>query len=84
MKRVKVSELKTECYSILKKVEKTKEPILITRKGKPVAKIVPTSIDDKKSWLGCMASTGKIVGDITSPILDEWEWEVLKKESNHD
>jgi antitoxin (DNA-binding transcriptional repressor) of toxin-antitoxin stability system len=61
------------------KVEKTKESILITRNGKPVAKIVSTSIDDKKSWLGCMASTGKIVGDITSPVVEEREWEVLKK-----
>ena len=71
MERIKVSELKTDCYPILKKVEKKKEPILITRKGKPVAKIVPTSIDDKNSWLGCMASMGKIVGDISEKLVIE-------------
>ncbi|MEI7934770.1 MAG: hypothetical protein WCH30_06925 [Chlorobiaceae bacterium] len=37
------------------------------RKGKFLAKTVPLSFYEKKSWLGCMAGTGRIVGDITSP-----------------
>ena len=77
METVKISELKMDCYSILKKVEQTKEGILITRKGKAIAKIIPSSSNG--SWLGSMASTGEIVGDIVSPVVEAGEWEVLKE-----
>ena len=34
---------------------------------------------DKSVWLGCMVGTGEIVGDIVSPVIEENEWEVLRK-----
>jgi antitoxin (DNA-binding transcriptional repressor) of toxin-antitoxin stability system len=46
-------------------------PLVITKRGKPVAKLVP--IDDKPIDLfGYMAGTIKICGDIISPIDEEW------------
>jgi hypothetical protein len=39
---------------------------------------VDTASRDNLSWLGCMAGTGEIVGDIISPVIEAEEWEVMK------
>jgi antitoxin (DNA-binding transcriptional repressor) of toxin-antitoxin stability system len=48
-------------------------PIIITKRGTPVAKVVPVT-SKKQDLFGFMAGELKIVGDIESPVvpLDEW------------
>jgi hypothetical protein len=67
MEIINISHLQKNCNAILEKVNHLDESVLICRKGKFLAKTVPLSFYEKKSWLGCMAGTGRIVGDITSP-----------------
>jgi prevent-host-death family protein len=43
MKQVAISEFKAKCLSLLEQVQKTKQPISVTRFGKPIAEIVPAS-----------------------------------------
>jgi len=43
MKQVAISEFKAKCLSLLEQVQKTKQPIRVTRFGKPSAEIVPAS-----------------------------------------
>lgn len=70
MKEVAISEFKANCLVLLKQVQKTKKPIRITRYGKPVADVVPTAPAAKKrSWLGSMAGTAEILGEIVSPVI---------------
>jgi len=53
-------------------VAQQRTPLVITKRGKPIAKLVP--IDDKPIDLfSYMAGTIKICGDIISPI-DDLEW----------
>jgi prevent-host-death family protein len=76
MKEVAISEFKAKCLGILEEVRKTRKPIRVTRFGQPVAEVVPPAPQERpKSWLGCMAGTMKIVGDIVGPTgsLDDWE-----------
>ena len=76
MKEVAISEFKAKCLGMLEQVRKTRKPIRITRFGQPVAEIVPPTVQPRpKSWLGCMAGTIEIVGDIVGPTgsLDDWE-----------
>jgi prevent-host-death family protein len=76
MKEVAISEFKAKCLGMLEEVRKTRKPIRVTRFGKPVAEIVPPSPEKRpKTWLGCMAGTMKIVGDIVGPTgsLDDWD-----------
>jgi hypothetical protein len=48
------------------------------RFGDPVAEVVPPAANPKKKrWLGSMAGTEQIVGDIVSPAGDQQDWEVL-------
>jgi prevent-host-death family protein len=76
---ISISEFKATCLALLKKVKRTGQPILVTRKGEPIAQVVPPPPPKKGgSWLGSFHSSGKIVGDIVAPATDEHDWEALK------
>lgn len=76
---ISISKFKATCLSLLDQVNKTGQPILVTKKGKPIAQVVPPPKPKKPaSWLGTFRSTGKIKGDIVSPVLSASDWEVLK------
>jgi prevent-host-death family protein len=78
MKEVAISEFKAKCLALLEQVRRTRQPIRITRHGKPVAEVIPpTAVVDRASWIGSMKDS-KIIGDIISPAEDEDEWEALR------
>jgi len=80
METIAISKFKATCLAVLEKVRKTHKPILVTRFGKPVAEVVPPrAADHSGPWLGSMAGTGRIRGDIIAPALTESSWEVLKR-----
>jgi prevent-host-death family protein len=74
MKEIAISVFKAKCLGILEEVRKTRKPIRITRFGKPVAEVVPSSPATPRR-LGSMVGTGKILGDIVGPTgsWDDWE-----------
>ena len=74
MEEMQISVFKAKCLAVLERVGKTGKPVLVTRFGQPVAQIVPPPSGD---WLGAMAGTGQILGDLTAPVLDPEEWEAL-------
>lgn len=77
---VPISKFKATCLALLDKVKKTGKPILVTRRNEPIALITPPPKPQQPAcWLGMFQSSGKIVGDIISPVLDESEWEVLER-----
>jgi prevent-host-death family protein len=76
MKEIAISEFKAKCLGILDQVRKTRRPIRVTRFGEPVAEVVPPSPGSRPAnWLGCMAGTARIKGDIVGPIGSEEDWE---------
>lgn len=78
MKEVAISEFKAKCLALLDQVQKTKKPIRVTRRGKPVAEVVPPSQNSARDWIGSMKGKSKILGDIISPATGESDWEVLR------
>jgi len=57
---------------MLEEVRKTKEPILITKFGRPVAEIVPPSSNQQcRSWLGSMEGEIQFLEDIVAPVFEE-------------
>jgi prevent-host-death family protein len=78
METVSAAHFKATCLALLDKVERTGKPIRVTKRGKPVAQLVPVTPPGKRPIMGCMKGTGKIVGDIVSPAMDPSNWNVLK------
>jgi len=72
---IKASEFKAKCLALLDEVERTGEPLVITKKGKPVANVVPHK-PPKRNLIGALKGRVEILGDIISPI--DVEWEALK------
>jgi prevent-host-death family protein len=79
MIEVSISEFKAKCLALLEQVRRTRQPIRITRHGKPIAEVVPPSpVEDRSAWMGSMKGKMEILGDIISPAADEDEWEALR------
>ena len=54
-------------------VQKYHKEIVITKFGKPVAKLVPADEKKPKSPFGFLKGVGVIKGDIVAPIGVKWE-----------
>ncbi len=77
MKKMAAGEFKAHCLSVMDNVQKSKEPVLITKRGKAVAKLVPVE-ESPREFLGRLEGAVKIVGDIESPIEPPEAWEILR------
>ena len=71
MKKIAAGEFKARCLALMEDVRSTREPLVITKRGKPVAKLVPAD-EDKDDFIGRLEGVFRVVGDIESPI-DGWE-----------
>jgi len=79
VEEISISEFKAKCSAILKNVRRTRMPVRVTRFGKPVAEIVPsTAVMDRSKWIGSMKDSTEILGNIISPANDEDEWESMR------
>jgi len=72
MKYMPAGTFKARCLAVMKKVQATGEPVIVTKRGTPVVKVVPVQ-PEKMDIFGFMTGKIKIVGDIESPIPVEWE-----------
>ncbi len=64
---IKASEFKAKCLALLDEVERTGEPVVITKNGKPVAELAPHHSSSSKA-LGLLKDRLFVTGDIISPI----------------
>ena len=78
-RKVAISEFKTKCLSLLDEVSKTKTPLRVTRRGEAIADVVPASLDTaERSWIGSMAGSMEITGDIVSSVIETEQIEALQ------
>ena len=74
-KIVKASEFKAKCLALMDEVQRTGRSVVITKRGEPVADLVPHRLA-KPNVRGIWKGKVEIIGDIMSPI--DVEWEALK------
>jgi prevent-host-death family protein len=65
-------EFKAKCLKLLDEVQRQRKQVIITKRGKPVAKLVPVT-ERSARFIGSMRGTMDILGDIVSPIDVKWE-----------
>ena len=76
---IAVSKFKATCLAVIERVRTTGKPIVVTRRGEPIAEVVPPSPATRESsWLGSMRGTVRYIGDIVSPASDPEDWEALR------
>jgi prevent-host-death family protein len=73
MKTISASEFRARCSAVVDEVHSTRAPVLITKRGKPVAQLVPAGKPGK--FIGRLKGVFKIVGDIESPVDPPEAWE---------
>jgi len=71
MKRMAAGTFKARCLAIMKQVHSTGEPVIVTKRGAPIVKVVPIR-NEKDDIFGFLKDELMIVGDIESPIPVEW------------
>ncbi len=74
MKTIPAGEFKTHCLSIMDDVRKSRQPVLITKKGVAVAKLVPVE-STERDLFGCLTGTIEILGDVEAPVVAPAAWE---------
>jgi prevent-host-death family protein len=77
MKRMAAGSFKAHCLAVMDEVQSKRETVLITKHGRPVAKLVPVS-DDADDIYNFLAGKGTITGDVISPAMSAEDWGELK------
>ncbi len=70
---IKAGEFKAKCLELMDLVAEKREEIIITKRGKPIAKLVAIDSVPVRDAFGWMKGTIFFEGDIISPIDVEWE-----------
>jgi prevent-host-death family protein len=72
MVKMPAGEFKAKCLKVMEQVRNEREEIIITKHGKPVAKLIPVEEKKAKSVFGYLKGTVKVSGDITKPLVENW------------
>jgi prevent-host-death family protein len=73
MRTIPAGKFKAQCLAIMDEVRAKRQAVVITKRGKPVAKLVP--VEEKKDEIfGFLKGKGKVVGDVVSPAMTPEEW----------
>lgn len=75
-----VSKFKAQCLALLEDVARTGEPLLVTKRGKPLARVVATGAAGAAYPQRGLAGTVIIVGDIVGPVLPAEAWDAVRGE----
>jgi len=79
MNHMPVSKFKASCLELIARVARSGEPLVISKRGKPIADLIPHQRRVRaKGGFGCLADTLISMGDIVAPAVDEEEWEALQ------
>ncbi len=70
---ISTSELKARCSTIVNKVARKRVSVVITKHGRPIARLVPLEEDEVSSLFGFAKGGIVIHGDIVEPLDVVWE-----------
>jgi len=77
MKKMAAGSFKVHCLSVMDEVCATRETVLITKHGKPVAKLVPADKDADDIY-DFLVGKGSVSGDVVSPAIAADDWGELR------
>ena len=73
MKEIAAGQFKNLCLALMDQVQKTGEPLVVTKRGKPVVKVVPV-VREEDYFFDSMKGRLTVTGDIINTVpLEDWE-----------
>jgi prevent-host-death family protein len=78
MKTVPAGKFKQHCLALLDEVGSSGEAIVVTKRGKAVAQLMPVSAERPEDWRGALRTQGRIVGDLVASATAPDEWDALR------
>lgn len=79
MRTMASSEFKAKCLAVLDEVASTGEPVIILKRGKPIARLVPSLSTKERHPQNEIFGSVRIVGDILEPVLPPDAWEAERR-----
>jgi len=73
MKKMAAGSFKVHCLAVMDEIQSKRESLLITKRGKPVVKLVPAG-EDTDDIYDFLAGKGAITGDVVSPAIRREDW----------
>ena len=84
MRTIPAGEFKAKCLALMDEVEATGEAIVVTKRGKPVARLCAMqrsdTADGNHSIFGFMKGHGAASVDLVAPIVPPEEWDLLRED----
>jgi prevent-host-death family protein len=84
MRTIPAGEFKAKCLGLMTEMNATGQPVLVTKRGKPFARVSPvekqTPKESPESIFGCLRHMGAITGDIVSSEFTDEEWDRMFNE----
>ena len=78
--RIPISVFKAKSLALLEQVRRTGRSIVVTKRGEPIAEVVPASTETVGSeWIGSMRGTATLRGHLVEPAGKAADWEALGK-----
>ncbi len=74
VRNIPATKFKAQCLELMNRVAECSESYVITKRGKPVAKLVPIKRKAKDSIFGWLRSVGSVEGDIENPGIASEDW----------
>lgn len=72
-RQIPITQFKAGCLKLLDQVSKSGQPLVITKRGKPLAQVTRV-VEKTRPLMGRMKGTAEVVGDIVYfDTSDEWE-----------
>jgi len=71
MRKIAAGTFKAQCLAIMDQVHAKRETVVITKHGKPVAKLIPAD-NDTDDIYNFLEGKGAVVGDVMAPAIEDW------------
>jgi prevent-host-death family protein len=80
MKSIAVTEFKAQCLALLEDVARTGEPLVVTKRGKPLARVVPSGGAMATYPQSTLSGSVTLLGDVMSPAIPPTVWSAVRGE----
>ena len=79
MPKVSATLFKARCLELMDRVAERREAWVVTKRGKPVARLVPIARASKEPFFGRLAGQAEELGDITKPVAPASAWSAARR-----